>query len=74
MYLSKIVVLIAHGNELNIDTLAEDINVAVGQQLIGEERHEIVYEVRPAGTKEITLASMDYALEERAPLVEATTD
>jgi hypothetical protein len=72
MYLSKIVVLIAHGNELNIDQLADDINVAVGQQLIGEDRHQIVYEVRAEATKEVTLASMDYSLEERATLEEAT--
>lgn len=72
MYLSKIVVLIAHGNELNIDKLTESIDQAVGQQLIDEDRHQIVYEVRPDGTKEVTLASMDYALEQHAPLVEAT--
>jgi hypothetical protein len=64
MYLTKVVVLIAHGDELNADRICEIIDTAVGQQLVGGDRARVIYEIRPPDTTQVTLGAIDFALAE----------
>jgi hypothetical protein len=70
MKLSKIVVLVAHDGEMEINGLAETIHSAIAQDL-AETHTELIYEVRLSETREVTLGSIDLSLEEGYPLQEA---
>jgi hypothetical protein len=64
MYLTKVVVLIAHGDELNPDRICEIIDTTVGQQLVGLDRARVIYEIRPPDTTQVALGAIDFALAE----------
>ena len=72
MQLTKIVVLVAHDDNLSVEKLSCDVDYAIGQALEEARMPNVFYEVRNYGTKEVTLGSIDYSLEEGFPLEEAT--
>jgi hypothetical protein len=74
MYLTKVVVLIAHGDELNSDRICEIIDTAVGQQLVSGDRARVIYEIRPPDTTQVTLGAIDFALAEGELTPVAQTD
>jgi hypothetical protein len=72
MHLTKIVVLVAHNGSLDVDDFCDTISYGIGQQLEERRHTEVFYEVRDGGTKEVTLGSIDWSLEEREPLEEVS--
>lgn len=67
MYLTKIVVFVAHDEAMEppTDRIMDVINAALGSE---HEFDPMIIEVRDGGTVEVTLGAIDFALENRETL------